>query len=118
MTNLTMLTNIWSDVLTERDRQETLKAAGKFPYTCADPELFHSERALILSEEVGEVARAILNDLKFATDGRPPNLRQELIQVMAVSLAWIEALDDAARQHMMASDSTIQEREKSVRKRA
>jgi NTP pyrophosphatase (non-canonical NTP hydrolase) len=39
----------------------------------------------ILMEEVGEVANAIL-------DSRSTNLEDELIQVAAVSVAWLEAI--------------------------
>lgn len=47
---------------------------------------------LILSEEVGEVAEASLGHF----DGRGVDadaLRRELVQVAAVAVAWIEALD-------------------------
>lgn len=46
--------------------------------------------ALILMEEVGEVAKEVL------CGGRPQRayeLRQELIQVAAVAVAWIEDID-------------------------
>lgn len=46
----------------------------------------------ILSEEVGEVARAILEARHEPS--LVPMVRSELIQVAAVALAWIEASDD------------------------
>lgn len=84
---------VFEDVLMERDRQETLKAMGKFRYTCADRELLEPERLMVLVEGVGEVGRAILTASELTMDSRSPDLREELIQVMAVVLAWIEHLD-------------------------
>jgi NTP pyrophosphatase (non-canonical NTP hydrolase) len=43
-----------------------------------------SDRMAILTEEVGEVAKALLDG-----DG----LREELIQVAAVAIRWVEELD-------------------------
>jgi NTP pyrophosphatase (non-canonical NTP hydrolase) len=77
----------------ERDRQERLKADGRFAYTCADAGIDGFARFAILLEEVGEVARA-LNEADI--DG--PNLRAELLQVAAVAVAWVEGIDhDGAR---------------------
>jgi NTP pyrophosphatase (non-canonical NTP hydrolase) len=39
----------------------------------------------VLAEEFGEVARAIL-------ENNPGNLKEELVQVAAVSVAWLESL--------------------------
>jgi NTP pyrophosphatase (non-canonical NTP hydrolase) len=68
----------------ERERQERLKAQGKFAHTAADVDLPCQMKLKILVEEVGEVARALC-------DGT--NLREELVQVAAVALAWAEALE-------------------------
>lgn len=70
----------------ERYRQEQLKAAGKFSHTCADSELSDDACCRVLGEEFGEVCRAI-NDDDLA------NLREELIQVAAVAVAWVERID-------------------------
>lgn len=84
-------------VRAERDRQEGLKAAGRFKYTCADVEMHDEERLAVLVEEVGETARVVLNrGRQLATggeDGTTKKLREELAQVAAVAVAWIEALD-------------------------
>lgn len=50
---------------------------------------------LILSEEVGEVAEACLgvHDTKGVSY---PELRAELVQVAAVAIAWLEALEAEA----------------------
>jgi len=45
----------------------------------------------VLSEEVGEVAKASLHD-KFGGI-EAGNVRNELVQVAAVALAWIECID-------------------------
>lgn len=69
----------------ERERQETLKAAGKFAKTCADA-MDDGIRLAVLTEEVGELAHEI-------NEGRATGLeaQKELIQVGAVVLAWLES---------------------------
>lgn len=99
----------WPEIQTrfqvERARQEELKAQGKFPYTCADAGLGHLGCLAVLVEEVGEAARALLQLEHYALpDGviREPlayadavrRLRSELIQVGAVTLAWLEGLEE------------------------
>jgi NTP pyrophosphatase (non-canonical NTP hydrolase) len=74
----------------ERVRQERLKAMGKFHHTAADVDLPCVLKLPILTEEVGEVARALC-------DGT--NLREELVQVAAVALAWVEALEKMEADH-------------------
>ena len=76
--------DVLAEVGRERSRQEQLKAKGKFTYTCADAEMPDGQRLAVLVEEVGEVARAM-------NDGK--GLREELIQVAAVAVAWVEAID-------------------------
>ena len=78
--------DVLAEVGRERSRQEQLKAKGKFTYTCADAEMTDGQRLAVLVEEVGEVARAM-------NDGK--GLREELIQVAAVAVAWVEAIDTA-----------------------
>lgn len=83
---------ICEDILEERQRQETLKARGKFQYTCADQEMSDSDRLAVLVEEIGEVARAVLEEQKLAHENQVKGgLREELIQVAAVCMAWIES---------------------------
>jgi NTP pyrophosphatase (non-canonical NTP hydrolase) len=74
-------------ILRERDRQDALKAAGKFDRTCADA-MTEFERLAVLAEEFGEVAKEV-------QPGQPVHverLRAELSQVAAVCLAWLEGL--------------------------
>lgn len=75
---------VLSEVYEERVRQEELKASGRFAYTCADAECTDGQALAILVEEVGEVARAMC-------EGK--GLRDELIQVAAVAVAWVERMD-------------------------
>ncbi len=70
----------------ERVRQEELRLAGKFRFTCADPTESNSIKLPVLMEEVGEVAKAI-NERDKA------ELKKELIQTAAVCVAWLEALE-------------------------
>jgi NTP pyrophosphatase (non-canonical NTP hydrolase) len=72
----------------ERRRQESLRDAGKFDATCADLAPRSGQSLAILTEELGEVARA-LNEKEPIE-----HLREELIQVAAVAVAWAEACDD------------------------
>lgn len=46
----------------------------------------------VLTEEVGEVANALIEHGKSAVE-----VRAELVQVAAVACAWIEALDERRR---------------------
>lgn len=68
----------------ERARQEGLRASGKF--TCADPLTGNMCKLPVLLEEVGEVAKAI-NERNRA------EMKKELVQVAAVAVAWLEALE-------------------------
>ena len=89
------ISNTLDDVLLERIRQEKLKAEGRFAYTCADQEMHPCEKLAVLSEEVGEVARALLELMRLANDTHGMDLRAELIQVAAVAVAWVESIDRA-----------------------
>jgi hypothetical protein len=80
---------------TERKRQDELKAAGRFKYTCADAEVSDLERYVILAEELGEVARCLNARARLSTHGEDASdaaLRKELIQIAAISKAWLERL--------------------------
>ncbi len=80
----------------ERRRQEALLNQGKLPFTCADPEINHADKLAVLTEELGEVGKA-LYELRWLA---PPDdlepyraaLRTELIQVAAVAVAWAESI--------------------------
>jgi NTP pyrophosphatase (non-canonical NTP hydrolase) len=74
-------TEIRAAILTERARQNMKWTPER---TCAGP-IPPMEKVTVLLEEVGEVARAVL-------EGDRDNLRDELVQVAAVAWAWLEAL--------------------------
>src|SRR5689334_5493368 len=74
-------------VVEERARQEAKLARGEFTWTAASPEASDSLKLAVLGEEFGEVCRAIGEHEPRA------RLREELVQVAAVAVAWIEALD-------------------------
>lgn len=69
------------DVSAERERQDATwnRSPGNWPGS-------DGEKLAVLVEEVGEVARALLE-----REG-PERLRAELIQVAAVAVAWAETL--------------------------
>jgi len=77
--------DILHDVYRERQRQDQLKREGRFAHTCADRDLTEHFKLAVLAEEFGEVAHSVC-------DGAQDLTREELIQVAAVCLAWIEGL--------------------------
>lgn len=64
--------DIYNAIFDERQRQNRIH-----------PQFPEELRIAILTEEVGEVARALL-------EVDPENLRDELIQVAAVAVRWLE----------------------------
>jgi hypothetical protein len=73
------------EVLRERDRQEELWAGT--PGHIADPETTDEHRLTVFLEEVGETAKEVLEGGR--ENGK---LRTELVQAVAVGLAWLETL--------------------------
>lgn len=81
---------IASEVHEERRRQELLFKAGKHTKTidmCSN-----LERLVILAEEFGEVAHEVGDSMQPCGFDKA-HLREELIQVAAVCMAWVESLD-------------------------
>lgn len=74
------------DVHEERLRQDELVRTEKISWGCCDPTAPEGIKLAVLTEEVGEVARAILEN------DDPTHLREELIQVAAVAVAWAESI--------------------------
>ncbi len=81
----------------ERDRQDHLFRSGKHQFSCTSPIVDVARKFRVLMEEIGEVAEAI--DRLEATS-KPHNataaimhLTRELIQVAAVTTAWLESLE-------------------------
>jgi NTP pyrophosphatase (non-canonical NTP hydrolase) len=80
-------TDIYESIDAERERQSD-KWAGRHHWgtgDCSSSQVPPIVKAAVLSEESGEVARAVL-------DGDPSQLRAELVQVAAVAVAWLESL--------------------------
>ena len=79
--------DIYAAIDAERERQAD-KWGGPHDWgsgDCSSPAVHDSTKLMVLTEECGEVARAVLDLDVDAT-------RTELIQVAAVAVAWQEAL--------------------------
>jgi hypothetical protein len=82
----------------ERHRQEEIgrrkRAEGIDWRSCADPAMDGGDgtRFLVLGEEVGEVANAVL---EAGYQGEPGNehLRNEVVQIAAVAMRWVDSID-------------------------
>lgn len=70
---------IFKDIQEERDAQDE-------KWGCIESRLSGEPWPQILMEEVGEVAQADMSPVDY-------DLRAELVQVAAVAVAWIEALN-------------------------
>jgi NTP pyrophosphatase (non-canonical NTP hydrolase) len=78
---------IYDEIDAERARQSR-KWGGRHEWgegDCSSRAVRREVKATVLTEECGEVARAVL-------DKNDTQLRAELIQVAAVAVAWLEAL--------------------------
>lgn len=76
---------IYALIDAERERQEVL-----FPgETVAAPHQTDLMRLMVLTEEAGEVAKAVRH--KLYPRKVPQNVEEELVQVAAVCVAWLEA---------------------------
>ncbi len=78
--------DIYALIDAERARQE-LRWAEPHEWgrgSCASDAVEPTVKAAVLTEECGEVARAVLE--------RDSGLKDELVQVAAVAVAWLESL--------------------------
>lgn len=81
-------TEVLEAVTVERQRQATIWG-GEHKWgvgDCSSKDVNPLVKLGVLTEECGEVARALL-------DGSPETLRTELIQVAAVAVAWLEGVE-------------------------
>ena len=81
---------VYALVDAERSRQ-LVKWGRPHPWgwgDCSSPHVTDLTKMAVLTEEVGEVARALL-------DGHDDGMRDELVQVAAVAVAWLESLEAA-----------------------
>jgi hypothetical protein len=100
------------DVQQERKRQGQLLKEGKFPWGCDDPKVSDIKKLGVLAEEFGEAAKevsqiqeqydrewpdesieVIASSIQRAVKRKRKLLREELIQIAAVAVAWCESLD-------------------------
>lgn len=113
---------ILREVRGERRSQDEARSQGRFPFTCAmlnydhrdkfgtlwSFEVTHAMRFPILVEEVGEAATALMHvEGGGSTHDTKRDLRKELIQVAAVAVAWVEAIDAEAHYDRLASSAVI-----------
>lgn len=73
-------------VLAETARQLDLQRQGKFEHIAYDKECPELIRLAMLTEETGEVARALQND-------DVQNLIEELIQLAAIAISWVAGIE-------------------------
>lgn len=79
--------NIFDDaVIRECARQTELKKAGKFQLEIGEPGCSVFQSVSILTEELGEVARAV-------NERDRENLKEELVQVAACCRKWFHHLE-------------------------
>lgn len=71
----------------ELRRQNDLQEQGKFTYVAYDKECPLIVRLAMLTEEVGEVARAI-------QELDEQNLKEELVQIAAIAISWVARLEE------------------------
>lgn len=84
---------IIDEIYAERDRQD-LKFGWIGSPGSILPGYDEYAKSAVLGEEFGEVCRAVIE----ASFGNPSNLEDELIQVAAVAVAWLEARREKAAQ--------------------
>ena len=75
-------------------RQDDLARSGKFGGTHVMPGGTDLERLAVLAEEFGELSIEVCKGIEVDGQVRREGLRGELIQVAAVSLAWVAAIDE------------------------
>lgn len=82
------------EVIHEVARQDELARKGKFGGTHVMPGGTDLERLAVLAEEFGEVSIEVCKGIEVDRQVRREGLRDELIQVAAVCLAWVAAIDE------------------------
>lgn len=90
--------DIYALIDAERARQQA-KWGGPHEWgkgDCSSSDVEPIVKAAVLAEECGEVARAVL-------DYDDEQVRTELVQVAAVAVAWLEAIENRSAQWRAAS---------------
>ena len=93
-------TDIAAAIIAERRRQEKLMAEGKFAFGPESNDLTNAQKLAVVVEEVGEVARAVCESIDGSAESRA-NLEEELVQVAAVVVGWLEGL----RENLVAAST-------------
>lgn len=88
------LKTVADQIVGEVGRQDDLARAGRFGGTHVMPGGTDLERLAVLAEEFGEASIEVCKSITDGDRSRRPDLRKELIQVAAVALAWIAAIDE------------------------
>ena len=84
---------VFERIAQERVRQRELYLTGEITFEVASTVPDNNRKLRVLTEEVGEVAEAIDFLEDDDTKVRREHLRTELVQVAAVAVAWLEALE-------------------------
>ncbi len=93
--------DVFLDIERELARQKKLQLEGQFMYLCDSPTLPNARALSILTEETGEVARAV-NDyytvLDYSGDDKDlkdaeAKIYEELIQVAAVAVSFAKRFE-------------------------
>lgn len=78
----------------ERLRQKQLFRDGKLDFSCDSPVVDPLRKLAVIGEEYGEVAKEVLEAKKHTVAASRRRLKAELTQLVAVGIAWLEALED------------------------
>lgn len=92
-------------IFLERLRQQALLRDGKHSFTCATVGICRDKKLRVVTEELGDVAKAIdaIEEVIRQVDPRRPlevllkakeDLRTEVLHVCATCFAWLEALEE------------------------
>lgn len=98
--NTPAMLEVFAKIAAERQRQRELFSAGKITFDCASGVPDSNRKLRVLMEEVGEVAQE-LDRLEGCRDKRAErfvreDLEDELVQVAAVAVAWLESFEVAS----------------------
>lgn len=92
--NSPAIMDIFALIAQERSRQRELFRKGKHQFRVCSPIISDGLKLAVLTEEVGEVAKEVNeNAHRASTPRRREKMETELVQVAAVAVAWIEALE-------------------------
>lgn len=82
---------IYGEIHDEIARQVVLQKQGRFTHTPKDSGVPDFVKFGMLSEEFGQVARCVLANARLVQESASvDNLRQKLVRVAAIAVAWLE----------------------------